>query len=140
MRVYGIFCLLGIATVPFQTHAQSDKPAQRKDSVTVSAGIPREQLVLEEKLDALVAQRDSLLRSGNLSDAVKQYQNALDLVEKQPLLAERERWVQHKLADGYARADSTRGRNTNLFEATRGKRSGLRCEIGASIKLRGRSV
>jgi len=85
--------------------AQTDKRIQRKDSVTVSAGIPKEQLVLEDQLNRIVSQGDQLLRSGNAPDAVKQYQIAVDLVQKQPLLAEREYWVLKKLAGGYIQAN-----------------------------------
>ena len=93
-----------LALLPFQMFAQTDKRIQRKDSVTVSAGIPKEQLVLEDQLDGIVSQGDQLLRSGNAPDAVKQYQIAVDLVQKQPLLAEREYWVLKKLAGGYIQA------------------------------------
>ena len=94
-----------LALLPFQMFAQTDKRIQRKDSVTVSAGIPKEQLVLEDQLDGIVSQGDQLLRSGNAPDAVKQYQIAVDLVQKQPLLAEREYWVLKKLAGGYIQAN-----------------------------------
>lgn len=90
-----------LALLPFQTSAQSDKPVQRKDSVTVSAGIPKEQLALEDKLNEIISEGNQALRSGNAADAVKQYENALDLVHKQPLLAERENFVLDKLANGY---------------------------------------
>jgi tetratricopeptide (TPR) repeat protein len=85
--------------------AQSDKPVQRKDSVTVSAGIPKEQLVLEDQLNGIVSKGNQALRSGNASDAIKQYENALDLVHKQPLLAERENYVLDKLANGYVQGN-----------------------------------
>jgi tetratricopeptide (TPR) repeat protein len=96
-----------LALLPFQMFAQTDKRIQRKDSVTVSAGIPKEQLVLGGQLDGIVTQGDQLLRSGNAPDAVKQYQIAVDLVQKQPLLAEREYWVLKKLAGGYIQANRT---------------------------------
>ena len=96
-----------LALLPFQMFAQTDKRIQRKDSVTVSAGIPKEQLVLGGQLDGIVSQGDQLLRSGNAPDAVKQYQIAVDLVQKQPLLAEREYWVLKKLAGGYIQANRT---------------------------------
>jgi tetratricopeptide (TPR) repeat protein len=94
-----------VALLPFQIVAQTDKRIQHKDSVTVSAGVPKEQLVLEDQLNGIVSQGDQLLRSGNAPDAVKQYQIAVDLVQKQPLLAEREYWVLKKLARGYIHAN-----------------------------------
>jgi len=42
-----VFALLTL--LPFGTFAQSNKPDQRKDSVTVSAGISKEQLALEDQ-------------------------------------------------------------------------------------------
>jgi len=90
-----------LALLPFDVFAQTDKRPQRKDSVTVSAGIPKEQLALEAQLDGVISQGDQALRSGNASDAIKQYESALDLVQKQPLLTEREPWVLKKLASGY---------------------------------------
>jgi hypothetical protein len=42
----------------FQVVAQQTKPAQREDSVTVSAGISKEQLALEDQLKAIVSQGD----------------------------------------------------------------------------------
>jgi tetratricopeptide (TPR) repeat protein len=103
MRRSLFFTLL--ALTPLFGLAQSDKPVQRKDSITVSGGIPKEQLALESQLNNIISQGDQLLRSGNATDAVKQYQYALALVQKQPLLAERERWVQGKLARGYIGAN-----------------------------------
>lgn len=98
-----LFVLL--ALTPVKMSAQSDKPVQRKDSVTVSAGIPKEQLVLEDQLNGIVSKGNQALRSGNASDAIKQYENALDLVHKQPLLAERENYVLDKLANGYVQGN-----------------------------------
>lgn len=103
MRMSLLFVLL--ALTPVKMSAQSDKPVQRKDSVTVSAGIPKEQLVLEDQLNGIVSKGNQALRSGNASDAIKQYENALDLVHKQPLLAERENYVLDKLANGYVQGN-----------------------------------
>ncbi len=94
-----------LALLPFQMVAQTDKRIQRKDSVTVSAGIPKEQLALEDQLNGIVFQGDQLLRGGNAPDAIKQYQIAVDLVQKQPLLTERKYWVLKKLAGGYMQAN-----------------------------------
>jgi tetratricopeptide (TPR) repeat protein len=97
---------LTVATLlPFVALAQSSKPDQHKDSVTVSAGISKEQLALEDQLNDTLSQGDQFLRNGNASDAIKQYQKALDLIQKQPLLAEQETRVQRKLAVGYMRAN-----------------------------------
>ena len=90
-----------LALFLFQTPAQSDKPVQRKDSVTVSAGIPKEQLALEDQLNDITSKGNQALRSGSAAEAVKEYENALNLVHKQPLLSERENYVLDKLASGY---------------------------------------
>jgi tetratricopeptide (TPR) repeat protein len=103
MRISLFFTLL--ALFPFKTLAQSDKRVQRKDSVTVSAGIPKEQLALEDQLNGIVSKANQALRSGDAADAIKQYENALDLVHKQPLLAERENYVLDKLANGYVQGN-----------------------------------
>jgi tetratricopeptide (TPR) repeat protein len=78
-----------------------EKPPQRHDSVMVSAGISKEQLALEEQLNGVILQADELLRKGNTVDAIKQYENALDFVHKQPLLEEQKSHVLEKLARGY---------------------------------------
>lgn len=93
--------LAALALTSFQAHAQADKPIQRKDSVTVSAGISKEQLALESQLDGVISQGDQALHNGNSSDAIRHYAGALDLVHRQPLLADRESWVLNKLASGY---------------------------------------
>jgi hypothetical protein len=77
MRTSFFFFALGL--FPFQTPAQSGPPVQRKDSVTVSAGIPKEQLALEDKLNEIIAKGNQALRSGDAANAVKQYESALDL-------------------------------------------------------------
>lgn len=99
MRISLFFASL--ALFPFLTPAQSDKPVQRKDSVTVSAGIPKEQLALEDQLNEIMSKGNQSLRSGNAAEAVKEYENALNLVHKEPLLAEREDYVLDTLARGY---------------------------------------
>lgn len=103
MRTFLFF--ISLALFPFQTLAQSGPPVQRKDSVTVSAGIPKEQLALEDQLNDIVSKGNQALRSGNATDAVKQYESALDLVHKQLLLAERENYVLDKLANGYVQSN-----------------------------------
>lgn len=84
---------------------QADKRMQRRDSVTVSAGIPKEQLALEDRLNAIVGQGNQALRVGNASDAIKQYESALELVQNQPLLAERKNYVLDRLANGYVQGN-----------------------------------
>lgn len=94
-----------IALLSFQMLAQTDNQIHRKDSVTVSAGIPKEQLALEDQLNAIVSQGNQALRAGNAGDAIKQYENALDLVQKQPLLTERKNSVLDRLANGYVQGN-----------------------------------
>ena len=94
-----------LTLLPFGTFAQSNKQDQRKDSVTVSAGISKEQLALEDQLNNTVSQGDQFLKNGNASDAIKWYRNALELIQKQPLLIEQEPRAQRKLAVGYLRAN-----------------------------------
>jgi tetratricopeptide (TPR) repeat protein len=89
---------------PLQVFAQSDQRIQRKDSITVSAGIPKEQLALEDQLNGILSQGDQLLKAGNAADAIKEYQLAVELVKKEPLLAGKDYWVHKKLADGYMRS------------------------------------
>ena len=67
----------------------------------MSAGIPKEQLALEDRLNAIVGQVNQALRGGNASDAIRQYESALELVQKQPVLAERKNYVLDRLANGY---------------------------------------
>jgi tetratricopeptide (TPR) repeat protein len=89
---------------PLQVFAQSDQRIQRKDSITVSAGIPKEQLALEDQLNGILSQGDQLLKAGNAADAIKEYQLAVELVKKEPLLGGKDYWVHKKLADGYMRS------------------------------------
>lgn len=84
---------------------QTEKPIQRHDSVNVSAGISKEQLVLEDKLNGVISRADELQRNGNMIDAIKQYESALEFVHKQPLLTEQESRVMEKLARGYVKGN-----------------------------------
>jgi tetratricopeptide (TPR) repeat protein len=93
-----------LTLLPLQVFAQSDQRIQRKDSITVSAGIPKEQLALEDQLNGILSQGDQLLKAGNAADAIKEYQLAVELVKKEPLLAGKDYWVHKKLADGYMRS------------------------------------
>jgi tetratricopeptide (TPR) repeat protein len=96
-----LLVLLLFSFNPTGASPQEQKPAQRLDSVTVSAGISKEQLALEDQLKGLILHGDELLRGGNTVDAIKQYENALDFVHKQPLLEELKSHVMEKLARGY---------------------------------------
>jgi tetratricopeptide (TPR) repeat protein len=102
-KIFLVFTAL--ALLPFQMVAQTDKRVQRKDSVAVSAGIPKEQLALEDQLNAIVGLGNQALRGGNAADAIKQYESALELVQKQPLLAERKNYVLDRLANGYVQGN-----------------------------------
>jgi tetratricopeptide (TPR) repeat protein len=84
--------------------AQVDKPV-RKDSVSVSAGISKEQLILEDQLNATISNADQNLKVGHADDAIKQYEAALALVRIEPLLAEQEQRVLTKLGNGYIQAN-----------------------------------
>lgn len=85
----------------FMLVAQDKTPVQRKDSVTVSAGISKEQLALEAQLAAVLSGADQALKAGRAADAVQQYEAALALVHKEPLLAEQEQRVLRKAGNGY---------------------------------------
>jgi len=78
---------------------------QRKDSIVVGAGISKEQLALEDRLNGILAAGDQALKSGNAPDAIKLYENAFDLVQNQPLLAEQKDHVLKKLGTGYFRGN-----------------------------------
>lgn len=90
-----------VALCSFQTGARETRPVQREDSVRVSAGISREQRALEDRLDVIILQGDQSLQMDRATDAIKGYQSALDLVQKEPLLAEQRKRVLEKLATGY---------------------------------------
>ena len=97
--------LLLLALWPLQVFAQSGNPVVRKDSATVSAGISKEQLALEDQLNQILSDGDGFLRSGNATEAITQYRKALELVQKQSLLNKQEARVDKKLAIGYMSAD-----------------------------------
>jgi tetratricopeptide (TPR) repeat protein len=107
MKSAPLFALLALSPFlcPLHLLAQSEKRIQRKDSIVVSAEIPKEQLALEDQLNGIVSKGDEFLRNGNPADAIKEYRSALELIQKQPLLAEREERVEKKLAVGYLQAN-----------------------------------
>src|SRR5215813_3523649 len=57
---------------------------------------------MEGRLDVVISNGDESLKSGDTAATVKHYESALELVHKQPLLAEQEDKVLSKLANGYA--------------------------------------
>jgi tetratricopeptide (TPR) repeat protein len=85
-----------------------DKAPVRKDSVTASAGISKEQLALEDRLNAVLSEGDQALKAGRSDDAVKQYETALALVHQEPLLAEKEERVLRQAGNGYIQANRPR--------------------------------
>jgi tetratricopeptide (TPR) repeat protein len=110
MSLYGaqmsrefIAILILLWAFSFHANAQQAPPVQRKDSVVVSAGISKEQLALEDKLNAIISDGDQALKSGDAAAAIKQYENARDLVQKEPLLAEQQDRTMKKLGTGYFR-------------------------------------
>jgi tetratricopeptide (TPR) repeat protein len=93
-----LFCCLMLV-------AQDKTPAQRKDSVTVSAGISKEQLALEAQLAVVLSGADQALKAGRAADAVQQYEAALAMVHRERLLAEQEQKVLRKAGNGYIGAN-----------------------------------
>jgi tetratricopeptide (TPR) repeat protein len=77
------------------------KPPAPKDSVTVSAGISKEQLALEAQLDDVLAAGDRARRSGDAAEAIRQFEKARDMVHSQRLLTEQEDRVLNKLGGAY---------------------------------------
>jgi len=98
-----ISTLMLLLTFSFEAHAQQAPPVQRKDSGAVSAGISKEQLALEDQLNGIISEGDQALKSGDAAAAIKQYESARDLVEKEPLLAEQKDRTMKKLGTGYFR-------------------------------------
>lgn len=97
-----VICAFFIVGVPsFSILAQGTKPVHRDDSVVVSASVSKEQLALEDRLNELISQGDQALKSGNAAEAIRQYESARDLVQKEPLLAEQKDRTMKKLGAGY---------------------------------------
>lgn len=82
-----------------------EKPIQREDSAKVSAGISREQLAQEDKLNTILSAADHALKAGKTDDALREYGTALDMVHKQPLLAEQEQRVLRRVGNAYLHAN-----------------------------------
>jgi tetratricopeptide (TPR) repeat protein len=101
MSVFGL--LLLVILTGMQLSAQQ-KPPDRKDSTTVSAGISKEQLAQEAQLNDLLALGDKARRSGDAAEAIRQFEKARDMVHSQTLLAEQEDRVLTKLGGAYLAA------------------------------------
>jgi tetratricopeptide (TPR) repeat protein len=99
------FCLFLILLSSFAALTQDRKPVQRKDSVTVTGDISKQQLALEDQLNAVLSEADQSLKTGKTDDAVKRYELALALVHNEPLLVEQEGRVLRKVGNGYIQAN-----------------------------------
>jgi hypothetical protein len=104
LLVASLSLVLGLFS-PLAFAQDKQPPVQRKDSVSVSAGISKEQLDLEARLTAVLSDGDQALKSGHTADAVKQYEIAIAMVDKEPLLAEQQERVLRKVGNGYIQAD-----------------------------------
>jgi tetratricopeptide (TPR) repeat protein len=104
LLVPSISLILGLVSALAFTQ-DKQPPIQRKDSVSVSAGISKEQLDLEARLAAVLSGGDQALRNGHTADAVKQYEIALAMIDKEPLLAEQRERVLRKVGNGYIHAE-----------------------------------
>jgi tetratricopeptide (TPR) repeat protein len=105
MRGLCAFLLFILVAPSLANSQQKTPPVQRKDSVSVSAGIPKEQLALEDRLSTVVSEADQFLKAGEVGDAVKRYEAALEMVHKEPLLAGQEERILRKLGNVYVRAN-----------------------------------
>jgi tetratricopeptide (TPR) repeat protein len=85
--------------------AQEKSPLpQREETVTVSGAVSKQQLALEDRLNSTLSDADQALKAGRAADAVKQYEAAMEMVHKEPLLAEQEQRVLGKAGNGYLQA------------------------------------
>jgi tetratricopeptide (TPR) repeat protein len=98
-----IFTLMLFAVLLPKALSQQTPSVQRKESVVVSAGISKQQMALEDQLNGIIAQGDQALKSGDAAAAIKEYEGARDLVQKEPLLAEKKDYMMKKLGTGYFR-------------------------------------
>ncbi len=98
MTGIGWLLMLLLSGAPQNT---SQKPADHKDSATVSAGISKEQVALEAQLDDVLAAGDRARRSGDAAEAIRQFEKARDMVHSQKLLSEQEDRVLNKLGGAY---------------------------------------
>lgn len=77
------------------------KAPSTTESVNVSAGVSRQQLALEAKLNEVLAQGDLAKRAGDIPAEIQSFEMARDMVRKDKLLAEQEDRVLWKLAGAY---------------------------------------
>jgi hypothetical protein len=118
--------LLLLLAFTFQAHAQQAPSVQRKDSIVVSAGISKEQLALEDQLNAIISEGDQALKSGDAAAAIKQYESARDLVQKKPLLAEQKDRTIKKLGTSYFRGKRMKEAIQIFSDRVDTKKKGLR--------------
>jgi tetratricopeptide (TPR) repeat protein len=76
----------------------------RTDSVTVSAGIPKEQLAAEQQLNDIMSKAKAALAAGKNDDALRNYKAAAAMVRQQPMLADKKSFILPEAADGIAAA------------------------------------
>jgi tetratricopeptide (TPR) repeat protein len=105
MKRFNILLTCSIFIPILLSSQEKQSSVQRKDSVTVSAGISKEQLDLEDRLDGVLARAELALKGGNASDAVKQYELALELANKEPLLIDQRERVLRRAGDAYLAAN-----------------------------------
>jgi tetratricopeptide (TPR) repeat protein len=97
-----IFAVVLLSTVPSADSAQ--KVPQQKESVTVSAGISKEQLAAEQRLNDILVAGDQAQRGGDLPGAIRQYEKARDMANSDKLLEEQRDRVLDRLGRAYASA------------------------------------
>ncbi len=98
-------CAIGMAVVcSLFSMADNSRPV-RNESLTVSAGLSKPQLALDTQLNATLFAADRSLKNGRADEAVKQYEEALATVRREPLLADQEQRVLAKLGNGYMQAN-----------------------------------
>ncbi len=98
-------CCIGMAVLcSLFSMADNSRPV-RNDSVRVSADLSKPQLGPEDQLNAILSNADRSLKRGKADEAVKQLEDALATVRREPLLADQERGVLTKLGNGYMQAN-----------------------------------
>ena len=85
------------------THQTSppQRSSAKKESTNVSAGILKQQLALEDKLDDLLGQAERARKTRDFAAEVVACEKARDLVHSETLLAEQQNRVLWKLAGAY---------------------------------------
>lgn len=98
-------CSIGMAVLcSLFSMADNSRPV-RNDSVMVSAGVLKPQLAMGDELNATLSEADRSLKAGKADEAVKQYEDALATIRREPLLADQEQRVLTKLGNGYMLAN-----------------------------------